>query len=430
MTETIEDIEIDRIFLYEENPRHEPLQSQDEIIEHLCRDEQVPELAEHISQEGTNPLELVGLVARAESGKRGTKKTYEVWEGNRRICAIKLLNDPDLAPARLRPRFEQLASGYTSIKRVKGVVFDNHDRLKFWMHNIHAGEQGGVGRKRWDSRQKARSTGSSKDAIALAILDLAVQLKIITKEQSKGRLTTVTRYVEKAPMKEVLGLDTDDLSNIKTDRTDDDFKAMLRTFFDDLMTRKIGSRDNLREIRPYARRLPSKAAATNERVAPRKIEEIAGGGLKRQPPAKPKAKPKKPKGHSRLIVSEDLLEALDQNGNDKLKRFYWSICEISVVDHTLLVAVGAWAFIETLTAQVGRKEGTSFLHFYSNHRLEQHGYAKGRERGVVTAALKRLSEGGNTTKHHALAATYDAGQLVNDMEVVTPLLIRTLKNGS
>jgi hypothetical protein len=31
-------IEIDRIFLYEENPRHEPIETEPEIIEHLCKD--------------------------------------------------------------------------------------------------------------------------------------------------------------------------------------------------------------------------------------------------------------------------------------------------------------------------------------------------------------------------------------------------------
>lgn len=34
-------IEVDRIFLYEENPRHEPIESGHEIIEYLCKDEQV-----------------------------------------------------------------------------------------------------------------------------------------------------------------------------------------------------------------------------------------------------------------------------------------------------------------------------------------------------------------------------------------------------
>ena len=58
----IDSIEVDRIYLYEENPRHEPIETQEEIIEHLCKGEQVFNLARNISGAGTNPLELLGLV--------------------------------------------------------------------------------------------------------------------------------------------------------------------------------------------------------------------------------------------------------------------------------------------------------------------------------------------------------------------------------
>jgi hypothetical protein len=98
-------IDIDRIFLYEENPRHERIESEPEIIEHLCKDEQVYNLARSISEAGSNPLALLGLVELPGSGK---KKNYQAWEGNRRICAIKLLNDPDRAPPHLRKDFTRL----------------------------------------------------------------------------------------------------------------------------------------------------------------------------------------------------------------------------------------------------------------------------------------------------------------------------------
>ena len=62
MAKQLEPIEVDRIFLYEENPRHEPIESEPEIIEHLCKNEQVFNLARGISQTGPNPLELLGLV--------------------------------------------------------------------------------------------------------------------------------------------------------------------------------------------------------------------------------------------------------------------------------------------------------------------------------------------------------------------------------
>lgn len=110
MARYLESIDIDRIFLYEENPRHEPIESEPEIIEHLCKDEAVFNLARNISEAGTNPLAILGIVQIPGSGASDTKKSYKVLEGNRRVCAIKLLNDPDLAPPNLRKDFARLAS--------------------------------------------------------------------------------------------------------------------------------------------------------------------------------------------------------------------------------------------------------------------------------------------------------------------------------
>lgn len=84
----VETVEVDRVYLYEENPRHEPIETQEEIIEHLCKDEQVFNLARNISEAGPNPLVLVGLVHIPGSGAASTKKVYQVWEGNRRITML------------------------------------------------------------------------------------------------------------------------------------------------------------------------------------------------------------------------------------------------------------------------------------------------------------------------------------------------------
>lgn len=429
MAGPIEEFEIDRIFLYEENPRHEPLTSQDEIIEQLCRGEQVLQLAESICKEGTNPLELVGVVEKNGLGKRrSARKIYEVWEGNRRVCAIKLLNDPDLAPSRLRERFKRLAQGYKPIKKIPGRAFPDHKELRFWMENIHGGEQGGVGRKRWDTEQKERHTGSTRNAVALALFDVAQQLKYITKDQRKRRLTTFSRYVNSRAMKEALGIDDADKSNIKFDRTSDDFKAMLKVLIKDLLDGEITSRDNLDpKIISYARGLADRADVTAKRTTSRPIGEVLGAGKGTQKTTSTqRQKPKKPDAPTKIVPDETLQGALDAFGNNKLERFYYSICDVSAEHHTQLVAVGAWAFIETLTACVGRNEGTSFVAFFSDSRLGEYGVAKGQNRNVVKDALQRLAHGGNTTKHHPLGAAYNGAQLINDMAVVTPLLIQTL----
>ena len=94
------DIDVEAIYLDTNNPRHEPLESQEEAIEKLCQDEYVLQLAQDIAENGINPLESFAVLIE----KRGRKTTYIAVEGNRRLCAIKLLQDPDLAPANIRKK--------------------------------------------------------------------------------------------------------------------------------------------------------------------------------------------------------------------------------------------------------------------------------------------------------------------------------------
>ncbi|TRO96461.1 hypothetical protein FKB34_03205 [Glycocaulis profundi] len=434
MSDEIQDIEVERIFLYEENPRHEPLETQEAVIAQLCQDEQVYELAVSICQAGTNPLELVGLVEKEGTGKRGTKKAYEVWEGNRRICAIQLLNDPEKAPAKDRPRFEKLTENYTPILKVKGVVFDDHQRLKFWMSNIHGGAQGGAGRKQWGAVEKTRATGAPKNAVALALLERAKDYGIVTSEQWKGKLTTLTRYVGNSQMKSALGLDTSDVTTLKSDLTEEDFIASLKTLVSDLLSGELSSRHNKTEIDRYARRLPEKAGATTKRATSRSISNIGApegaptfkAGSRKPGLPKP-SKPAKPSQPTKIRPSQELQDALDRRGNPKLQQIYYDICEVSAVEHPLLVAVGAWIFIECLTAETGRSDNRPFKDYYGNHFLEKLGWA-GKERGVIRYAIERLSRGGNDTKHHALAGSFDAQQTITDMALVTPVLVATLKH--
>lgn len=80
------EVEIDRIFLDQMNPRHKPYETQSEVIDYLCNHESVLSLARDIVANGLNPIEQFALIPDEDAGD-GTL-TYVVAEGNRRICAL------------------------------------------------------------------------------------------------------------------------------------------------------------------------------------------------------------------------------------------------------------------------------------------------------------------------------------------------------
>jgi hypothetical protein len=419
-------IEVERIFLYEENPRHEPLGSEPEVIEHLCKDEQVFNLARSIAEAGPNPLAPIGVV---QLGGPSGKKNYQVWEGNRRICAIKLLNDTDLAPAHLRKDFTRLVTdhGYTPIKKINAVVFDDHDDLKFWMGIIHNGAQAGVGLKDWDAQQKARHFGSGRNQVALAVLDAAESMGMITKDEREGKLTTAQRFLNRNVVREALGLDATNREDVTFNRPPDDFKKLLGRFISDLKAgTKVTSRHNRDQIDAYGRGLARNVNVSGDRVQPESLKTVVAASIAARP--KRTAKAKKPKKRDRLEFDKDLQRALETISSDKLETLYYSLCSIPLEAHAPLLCIGVWAFVESLTARAGKSGDTDFLAYYSNQKLNELIGNDKKKMAPVRDALTRIQRDGNATKHHETSATFHGRQLANDLATITPLLVKTLEN--
>jgi hypothetical protein len=422
-------IRIDRIFLYEENPRHEPIESEPEVIAHLCSDEQVFNLARDIARAGVNPLELLGLVQLSDSDSSPAKKTYQVWEGNRRVCAIKLLNDPDCAPGHLRKDFGRLASesAHVPIREINSVVFSDHEDLKYWMGIIHGGSQAGVGRLDWDAQQKERHFGSGRNRIALAVLDVAQNLGLISKDEREGKLTTVQRFLNSQIVREAIGIDAGNRDDITFTRPPADFKRQLSKFLEDLKKGiKVTSRNNKAQIDAYGRVLAQSADISGERAQPVSLKSLAASGIATKKRA---AARKKPKKREHLEYSREMNDGITALRHDKLESLYFSLCNIRLPSHTPLLTIGLWALVETIASLAGKKANTDFLAFFSNNRLAELGVeGVNKKTRPIRDALERIQHNGNATKHHETSASFDSKQLYNDLNTITPILTKALEN--
>jgi len=419
-------IEVERIFLYEENPRHEPLGSEPEVIEHLCRDEQVFNLARSIAEAGPNPLQLVGVVETGD--KSASKKSYQVWEGNRRICALKLLNDTDLAPAHLRRDFARLVSdnGYKPIKKIAACVFDDHDELRYWMGIIHNGTQAGVGTLAWDAPMKARHFGSGRNQVALAVLDAAENMGLITKDEREGKLTTAQRFLNRSVVREALGIDATNKDDVTFNRPVDDFKKLMDRFISDLKSgTKVTSRHNRDQIDAYGRGLTRSVKVSGDRVQPQSLKKAVAAAVATK--VKRATRAKRPRKRDRLDFDKDLQLALEAASGEKLESLYYSVCSISLETHTPLLCIGVWAFVESLTALAGKNTDTDFVAYYSNNKLNELGFGDKKKMAPIKDALTRIQRDGNATKHHETSAKFHGRQLANDLATITPLLAKTLE---
>lgn len=147
-------IKLSNLHLYEENPRFEKAFSEVEAIQKLIQDQKdkLVRLAEHIIDHGFNPADIP-IVFKKD-------KNFIVREGNRRIAALRLVDNPNLVFSNeaLKNKFLILKSqkGHLAPKQVLCVVFDNPRDADEWIRLKHATKHEGVGIEKWNSQQANR----------------------------------------------------------------------------------------------------------------------------------------------------------------------------------------------------------------------------------------------------------------------------------
>jgi hypothetical protein len=411
------EVEVDRIFLDLENPRHDPYRLESQVIEYLCRHENILPLARDIVANGLNPIEQFALIPDdAESNP----PTYFVAEGNRRICALKLLHDPDRAPTKLRKSFEQAANDWAGAGKLPCVLFEDRDAVDLWLTRIHDGEQDGVGRRKWSADQSQRHSGSAKNKIAMEVLNYAEKNGLITGEDRRGKLTTATRYLTKKPIQEALGLDVSDLEDIRKTRSKADFDTRLVKFIGDLQKGHANSRTKgAAAFNAYARELSAVMLSGTGEVAPESLNKGKAGAT-----TAPKRRRTALKARVNLPYEHEIMDALKGLESQKLTNLYDSICSITLNPHAPLISIGMWAFLESLTARAGRTVTTDFQAFFSKDRLTAYGLSRGKGDKSISEALRRVSASGDVSKHDPTAAMFNGEQLANDMDTLKNVIVK------
>lgn len=427
-------IQLDKIFLDLNNPRHIPHPSEVETINYLCENEDIFNLAKDIALYGLNPLENLAVVKDNKTG------TYVVAEGNRRLCAIKLLNDPYRAPQKLQKKFSELSRHWKGISELEVIVIEDEENVDLWLTRIHAGQQQGIGRRQWDSEQKTRHFGDSKNTLAQLVLDYAEQVELLATDTRKGKLSIVQRFVANNDFRNFINVS----NNIEEFNPSEINMEYFTIFINDVVTGKIDTRTHSTsdQIREYVQLNKNKqdvdvrkSTEANDTAGDSShlIDNINDGsniiqdnlGNSAGKPQSDSIKNISPKPRTKLVNSKDLMDKLNLLKNYKLLKINYSLHEISVQKHAALITVGIWSFLEALTFLHGRDGGE--LSAYINNKFSSLGFDSKKDK-AIREAVQRFHENGNTTKHHPTAANFNHDQIINDFEVITPLLIAIIND--
>lgn len=150
------EISIDEISLDPNNPRHDSVKDESSVLETLLKTKnfknKIITLMKDILEYNQNPLDVIGVLLTENN-------TLYSKEGNRRIAALKILNNPELIrynDTALYSRVQNLLNDYSIIpNKVYCYVTKNADQLDHAIELKHQGEQNGSGTVSWGSEEKA-----------------------------------------------------------------------------------------------------------------------------------------------------------------------------------------------------------------------------------------------------------------------------------
>jgi hypothetical protein len=236
-------IGIASLLLDPENPRHDVVTSQREALLAIIVEEKskLATLAADIAENGLSPLDRV-LVIKAGRNSRN----YIVVEGNRRIAAVKLLHNPDLADGtEIGAAIKRIAAAAQSPPHeVECAIAGSRDDAKHWMVLRHTGEQDGAGVVPWNALASGRfhARPGSQTAKAITFID-GVQsaypdndkIQDALAEIAANRITTLGRLVADPDFRDHLGFE-DDNGKLVTHYPVAALEAILERILGDLAT--------------------------------------------------------------------------------------------------------------------------------------------------------------------------------------------------
>ncbi len=330
-----------------ENYRFEPVSSQKEAIDQMVIDQgdKLYNLAENIVGNGLNPSDKIQTVVSSHD-----RTKFNVVEGNRRIVALKLLNNPDLIDigkhAALKKKFRRLHDDNKStiINEIECTVYDNPSEADKWIKLKHAGQLEGVGTVTWNAQQVDRfeEKVEGKSSTALQTIKLLEKSPDVPKEVKSKlkvlKITNLERLISDPTVREFLGIEINN-GIIQSEVEEKEVIKGLVHITKDLLDPKFNVKDiyTKQDREDYIRSIPvqDKPDTNNKTAKPWQFNSTSA------PTSKPKPKPN-PQNRDMLIPKSCVLTIK----NPKLNSMYHELQKVSVNKFPNVTAVAFRTFIE------------------------------------------------------------------------------------
>lgn len=341
MADTLQ-ILVSDLLIDEENPRlSKPNVGQREAQRELAKDQQgkLLKLAQHIVMHGPNLSELPIVMAFDD-------RRYVVLEGNRRLAAVRGLENPDSMVGALTHAvltgLRKISAQYQDnpIESFNCLVVKDREEARPWIELRHTGENEGAGIVRWDAGESGRFRARTRVLEPhLQALEFLENQGLLTPESRKKVPTASFKRLFSSPMvREKLGVDVDDKQLRVLGNETKVAKALLHVVHE-LATGKIKTEHIYKKEQreTYAKNFPKNLVVTPTAKGGRVVAVKTGT----------KTKPTRvsstlPRQRDKLIPSDCALNVTDT----RIRRIEAELRHLSLENYTNAVSVLFRVFIE------------------------------------------------------------------------------------
>jgi hypothetical protein len=230
-------LDLESLTVNRANDRHGELENETAAIAWLFnnREQHMRNLAKDIVEKGE--VYEPPLVAPDGEG-------YIVFDGNRRIACLKLLQNPRRAPTtELQKYFADLRAAWKGPfpEKIQCQVESDRDRIDDILYRRHTGSQSGVGQTTWDDRMKANFIARTGKGSAISVAD-EVEKRLSAAAMLPGRRkiprSTMNRLLSSEAFRNRVGFS---VSRGRFEFTHDQGKVLraLQRIADDLAHKKL-----------------------------------------------------------------------------------------------------------------------------------------------------------------------------------------------
>jgi hypothetical protein len=241
-------LELSELLVDSKNPRIvDVLENQNDAIRAVASNQnrKLVRLAEDIIEHGINPADLLMVMPFGD-----TNNLFVVLEGNRRIVALKLLENPEIVRGAIDnsifENFKKLNPQYLEnpITAIDCIVVETRDEAQHWIELKHTGQNEGAGLVTWGAAEAERfRRRSGQKPPHVQILDFLEGRNYISRgTRHDVPVTSLKRLLSTPYVREKLGIEIRD-GRVITKLAENEVAKGLQKVVEDLASKRTRTGD-------------------------------------------------------------------------------------------------------------------------------------------------------------------------------------------